>query len=588
MSFQAAAKPVKRAILFQRLPVLIAALCICQFFFLSCRHEQNTDTLRVGIAEEPRTLNIWLASDANSRKVLSLIYQHLYIRDPETLELTPWLAKEKPVYDPDTLSYTVTLRDARWSDGSPLTADDVVFTVDLIKRFKIPMYISKWRFVKKTVAVDDKTVRFFLDKPRAIFLTRSMVIPIVSRKEWADRADRAEQKEKPLMALMNQKIDKPLGCGPFVLKKRREGAFLYLEKNPHFFASGSTINGYGIGPHVDSIIFKIFRSADVAILALRKNSIDYYWSAVQPGHIDALEKDENTRVFISKKSAFYFMGFNARKAPFSGRGLRRAAAYLIDREFIISRILQGYADRMLSVVPEGNVSWYNPDLPSYGEGDSREERIRRAWKLLKSEGYTWNTPPVDKEGNVVKPSTIITPDGEPMEPVTILTPPADYDPHRAACGTIIQEWLKDAGIPASSRPMSFGALLDKVKAEHDFDSFILGYGSLSLDPDYLRSFFHSKNAKERGWNMSGYSNPEYDRIAESSARCMDKEERRELVFRLQDIVLNDVPYIPLYNPHMIEAVNVNRFSGWVEMVGGIGNLWSMVTLELNTERADAH
>ena len=583
-----AAPPTGKYLLFQRFCVPAVVICLFSAFLFSCRHEKQIGTLRIGIAEEPRTLNIWLASDANSRKVLSLIYQHLYIRDPETLELTPWLAKEKPVYDPETLSYTVTLRDVKWSDGSPLTADDVVFTVDLIKKFNIPMYISKWRFVEKTVAVDDRTVRFFLDKPRAIFLTRSMVIPIVSEKEWAERAERASQKEKPLKALLNQKIENPLGCGPFVLKQWRDGAFLYLEKNPHFFGSGRTINGYKLGPNVDGIIFKIFRSADVAILALRKNSIDYYWSAIQPGHIDALEQDENTRVFVSRKSAFYFMGFNVRKLPFSRACLRQAVACLIDREFIIKRILQGYADRMSSVVPEGNVTWHNPELPSHGAGLSREERIRRAYELLKSNGYTWETPPVDREGEVVEPSPIVTPDGERMERFTILTPPADYDPHRAACGTIIQEWLKDAGIPASARPMSFGALLDKVKAEHDFDAFILGYGSLSLDPDYLRSFFHSKNNKERGWNMSGYSNPEFDRLADSSAACMKEEERRDLIFRLQDIVIKDVPYIPLYNPHMIEAVNVNRFTGWVEMVGGIGNLWSISCLEKNTESFDAH
>jgi ABC-type transport system substrate-binding protein len=79
----------------------------------------RSNTLRIGLAEEPRTLNVWLASDANSRKVLSLIYQPLYMYDPETLDLVPWLAESMPVYDPQRIdSYTVTLRDARWSDGT--------------------------------------------------------------------------------------------------------------------------------------------------------------------------------------------------------------------------------------------------------------------------------------------------------------------------------------------------------------------------------------------------------------------------------------------------------------------------------------
>jgi peptide/nickel transport system substrate-binding protein len=84
----------------------------------ACHENVDPNALKIGLAEEPRTLNVWLASDANSRKVLSLIYQPLYVNDPDTLELVPWLAESMPVYDPQALSYTVTLRDARWSDGT--------------------------------------------------------------------------------------------------------------------------------------------------------------------------------------------------------------------------------------------------------------------------------------------------------------------------------------------------------------------------------------------------------------------------------------------------------------------------------------
>jgi len=120
--------------------------------------------------------------------------------------------------------------------------------------------------------------------------------------------------------------------------------------------------------------------------------------------------------------------------------------------------------------------------------------------------------------------------------------------------------------------------LDQVKSQHDFDAFILGYGKLSLDPDYLRSFFHSQQDKKRGWNMSGYRNPLFDRLSSESASAMDLTERRELIMQMQQTVIRDVPYIPLYNPHLIEAVRHDRFDGWVEMVDGIGNPWSFTTL----------
>ena len=91
--------------------------------------------MKIGMKEEPKTLNIWLARDRWSLRVLSHIYQPLYYRDPKTLERVPWLAEALPVYDAGTLSYTVKLRPAKWSDGSELTSEDVAFTGNLIKEF---------------------------------------------------------------------------------------------------------------------------------------------------------------------------------------------------------------------------------------------------------------------------------------------------------------------------------------------------------------------------------------------------------------------------------------------------------------------
>jgi ABC-type transport system substrate-binding protein len=141
-------------------------------------------------------------------------------------------------------------------------------------------------------------------------------------------------------------------------------------------------------------------------------------------------------------------------------------------------------------------------------------------------------------------------------------------------GMIIQEWLKEAGIPASSKPMAFKSLVEQVAVRHEFDAFILGYGRLSLDPDYLRSFFHSSQDKKRGGNKAGYKNPDFDRIADASTRMMDPEKRRELIWDMQRIVMQDMPYVPLYNPNLIEAVRKDKFTGWVQMLEGIGNFWS--------------
>jgi ABC-type transport system substrate-binding protein len=364
-----------------------------------------------------------------------------------------------------------------------------------------------------------------------------------------------------------------------LLAEWREGAYLHLKRNPHFFGSGREIGGQKLGPFVEDVVYKIFGTSDVAILALKKGGIDMFWFGIQPGYIDTLAAFDTVRLFFNEKSALYFMGFNLRRPPFNDAPLRRAVTTLIDKQFIVARILQGRGTSMDSIVPLENHFWHCPDLPRYGEGLTREERIRAAHRILVDAGYSWEQPPVDDSGAVTTGRGLRLPDGEPMARFTILTPPADYDPLRAMSGMIIQEWLREVGLPAYARPMHFGSLLEQVKSRHDFDAFILGYGNLSLDPDYLRVFFYSKNDKPRGWNMSGYHDERFDRLAQESSRAMDLSQRQGLIHAMQQIVMADVPYIPLYKPSVIEAVRVDRFEGWVSTLEGIGNIWSLSRLK---------
>lgn len=547
--------------------------------FSACQKPGDPALLRIGLPEEPRSLNLWLGTDANSRRILSLIYQPLYHRHPETLEIIPWLAKEIPVFDPGALSYTVKLRSAKWSDGSDFTSDDVLFTKQLFFDFKIPRYYSKWNIIKKIEAPDAHTVVFYLRKPSAIFMSRVMTAPMVSKREWEAVAKQALTKEKPLRSLQDHAIEKPIGTGPFILVEHKKGAYLHMQKNPSFFGSGQKIGNHLLGPYVDSLLFRIYGTSDVAILALKKGDIDYYWGDIQPGYIKDLKEQTNIDLYFNKKSALYYLGFNLRAAPFNDKVLRQAVATVINKKFILTRILQNFGTPMHSVVPSGNHFWYNPNVRKYGQELDHDQRIKLAHEMLRSAGYSWNRPPVTQEGKIVAPSDILLPSGEKMGKFVILTPPADYDPKRAFAGTMVQEWVRELGLPASARPMAFSSLLDTVKGKHEFDAFILGYGRLDLDPDYLRSFFYSGNDKPRGWNMSGYHNLKFDKIAEDQMALIDTQKRKELIWKMQEMVLEDIPYLPLYNPHIIEATFNESFRGWVAKVDGIGNVWSMCVVK---------
>ena len=557
-----------------RVVALIVSL-LASLLIWAC-HQWKTDPaiLTIGLPEEPRSLNIWMGGDSNSAKVLSQIYQPLYVMQPGTLAYVPWLAAEMPVPGATRLVYTVRLRPARWSDGVALTADDVAFTGRLIQEFKIPRFASKWALVERIEVADPQTVTFYLKEPYAAFLSGTLATPIVPRHKWESRAAQARQSLKPLATLLSMSIDRPVGCGPFAIETWRQGAFIYMQKNPLFFASGETIAGQRLGPHVNGLLFKIYGTSDVAVLALEKGDIDMLWWGIQPGYVDSLNRRKEIRVITSERSALYFLGFNIRRPPFNDVRLRQAIAMLTDKSFIVQRVLQSSGNRLDTIIPSSNPFWSNPDLKPVATMTSRDQRIRAAYHLLEQAGYRWEIPPVDGQGRVVRAQTMIMPDGRPMQEFTILTPPADYDPHRAMSGMMIQEWLRAMGMPATARPMAFGALLEKVKGRHDFDAFVLGYGRLPLDPEYLGTFFYSHNAKSRGWNMSGYANAEFDRLAEAARKEMDPLQRRQAVWEMQRILAKDVPYIPLYSPGLTEAVRTDRFSGWVSMVEGIGNRWS--------------
>ena len=111
----------------------------------------------------------------------------------------------------------------------------------------------------------------------AAFLSSTLATPIVQEREWAAIAKHAQTTENPLATLLNHRLQHPIGTGPFTLAQWRQGAFLHLKKNPHFFADGKVINGMRLGPFVDDLIYSVFGTSDVAILALKKGSIDMFW-----------------------------------------------------------------------------------------------------------------------------------------------------------------------------------------------------------------------------------------------------------------------------------------------------------------------
>jgi peptide/nickel transport system substrate-binding protein len=563
----------------------------------------DTALLRVGLLDEPKTLNPFAARDIWAAKVLLFCYQDLYYYDPVSGEPIPWLAAGPPLWDPQALTVTIPLRTARWDDGTPFTAEDAVFTFEVIKRFRIPKHWNTWEFIEKAEAIDRHTVRYTLKEASAVLWDRTLTSFVVQKSRWSKlvaeaekalREELAEQKTRgasgeealtaalvrPLQILTARPVT-PESLGPYTFQEWRRGAFVYLKRNERFFARHSEIAGYKVGPHFDGLLFKIYGNMDTAVLALKKGDIDYLWWSIETGYLKDLQKDPEVRIFRTLRGGYRFMGFNLRRSTLRDRDFRKAVAYLVDKDFIVQRILHGEGVRLDTLVPPDPPLYFNPDTPTYGEGLSWKARVAKARDLLYNAGYRWEIEPVGGSFTgqyEVKGSGLKGPDGEPVPSLTLYTPPADYDAQRAQAGSLIQKWLMDFGIPIYWRPMSFGAMTKKVKADHDFDTYISGW-SVGRDPDYLRSFFHSRSDRPNGQNAFGYHNTEFDRLADRQTAIMDIDKRRQVVFRLQEILMKDLPCLPLYVPMNLEGTRSDRTRGWVQMTGGIGNLWSFLQVK---------
>ncbi len=556
--------------------VAVAAILVAS---IAPTHSQVAGvTFNVGMQDEPKTMNPFQAQDVWDWNVLTYYYEGLLTYRPIDFKIVPNIALEVPQVSADVLDYTIKLRnDCYWSDGTPLTAHDYALFGNMVKEFQIGRYLSSWEFVETVEAVDDYTLHFKLTECRVTFIEGTLMSIPVPRQIWEPKLAEFRAAENPTKALQEYKPVEPtevLSCGPLVFTEWVRGSYVKSVKNPNYCLTGQTFTyddgtSLVVGPYFDTIIYKIYDTTDAAILGLKKGEIDYIWWAIQPGYVSDLLANPDITVTNNPENGFRYLAFNCTREPFSDVAFRQACAVLIDREFIQSRVLQNYGQAIYVPVPPGNKQWYNPNVKMWGQGMSRADRIKEAVSILKASGnFSWDVEPsVNEEGKITAGEGIKY-KGELVKPFDIMTPPADYDPLRAMSGMLIQEWLKQVGIPATARPTAFGTIVQKAMGERDFDMFILGW-SLSIYPDYLRDFFHSSQIMEYGYNMPQYSNPEFDRLADELVTCGPREEKIQAAFVLQEYLANELPYCTLFAPASIEGYRNDRFTGWINQLDGI-------------------
>ena len=584
---------------------------------------QEEKIYQLGITSDLTSTNQWavLGPDGTvwNQYVLAGTKPTLYTYSDQRYDWIPSLAadfpsplQEETTGDGTLWSTEIELKQGvKWSDGNDVTADDFIFTAHTARDLQLtgnwPSIVDP-EFFDHAEALDPHTLKiYFSQKPGlARWQFGLAFMPVFSRAYWepivaeARQAGDLTEQQKVLYAHVP---DGEPSAGSFVFDKWEQGAFAEKDKYGDFYFSGSVVtqyesgsyaeakpgayefSAYGtpagdktleytVGPFADSAIYSIYGSQDAAVLALKKGDLDFMLNplGLSQGLQDQLRGEEGLTTIENSSSGVRYLGFNTRKAPMDNKAFRQAVATLIDKEFLTETVLQGVAIPVYTMVPEGNQAWHNGDVPMIGRGMSRGERVDRAMSLLKEAGFTWDVEPrMSEDGNFMEQrgEGLKMPNGDPVPSMSLLAPSAGYDPLRSTFAIWIERWLNELGIPLRADLTGFNLIVDKVFNRQDFDMWILGWG-LTIFPDYLESFFHSRHADLEGRNAGGYNNPEYDRLADELLATTDLEEARQQVFQMQEFLANDLPYVVLFTTPIVETFRSDRIEfPYTETLGGL-------------------
>ena len=576
---------------------------------------------QLGIFEDLTTANYWSYMGPNGTIWNSYVLggkPSLYTLSAQRFDYVPSVAadfstplKEENVDGVTLWTTEVPLKQGvKWSDGNDVTAHDFVFTAHTVLDLELT---GNWssvvdpKFFDHAEALDDYRLKvYFKEKPGlARWQFGLAFMSMLSKAYWEPVVEEAK---KEANAIEQQRIlyahvpENEPSAGGYLFRKWERGAFAENTKNDDYYFTGAEVthyaNGayaeskpgsyeftaygdpsgetsleYTDGPFVDSTIYSIFSNQEASILALKKGDVDFMLNplGLQRGLQQQLEGQPGLANIENPSSGFRYLGFNFTKPPLDNKAFRQAVAVLIDKEFLTGTVLQGVAIPMYTTVPEGNGFWYNPNVSLLGKGLSRAERTAQAVELMKDAGFTWEKEPkVSDNGTVeVEGEGLKMPNGEPMPTLEILAPSAGYDPLRSTFAIWIERWLKDMGIPAKAKLTEFNVIVERTRDPENFDMWILGWG-LSTFPDYLEAFFHSRHFGGDGHNRGGYSNEEFDALAEALLVETDLNAARDQVFEMQEFLADDLPYVVLFTTPILETYRDDRLAfPFTENLGGL-------------------
>lgn len=523
------------------------------------------------IGEGPKTFNPFNSKDNISSQMSEIMYDGLVTTDPVTGDTIPKLAKSFTVNGKE---YIVKLRHGiKWSDGKPITADDVVFTwqniiLDGFGNTSIRDSIVIDGKLPTVEKIDNYTVKFVTPEPFAPFL-RMLSSPIAPKHVFEPAVKKGKAYFEGFLSTNTPPKDFVIS-GAFKLKEYVPAQRVVFERNPNYYV----INKDGKKlPYLEKIVYLIVGDINNQVLKFEGGELDEIsLQGANVARFKEMEKHGDFTVYNigpDTGTMYIAMNMNNRKNDkgkyyvdpkkqvwFQDKNFRQAVDYAIDRKNMVFNIANGLAEPLFT--PETlNSIFLNKSLKGY------DRNIEKSKELLKKSGFSWDKAGhlIDKFGNHVE--------------FDLYTNAGNTE--REAIGVMVKQDLEDLGMKVNFKPIEFNSLVNKLMATLDWDMVIMGFTGSPLEPNGGKNVWlsdgtlHIFNQRlEKDLNSPRYDfEKRLDYLYTQGALATKFEDRKKYYDEYQKIVYDEKPLIYIYSPIRIVALR-NKFQNiYPTSLGGV-------------------
>lgn len=513
---------------------------------------------------DPKTFNLVVSNETSTTAVVGTLFEGLLRLDPRTLEPEPMIAESWEMSE-DGKVWTFYLRKGvKWSDGKPFTADDVLFTFDVIYDPRVPTSLRDILSIDgkifKVEKADDMTVRFILPKPFAPLLNSLMAVDMLPKHILGKTLKEGRFADTWGVDTPPEKL---VGTGPYVMTRYEPAQYVKYRRNPHYWMSDE--EGRQL-PYLDEQTLLIVQDQNALYVKFTAGETDTH--SPRPEEVETLKGDARKlditvkRLGLATGSPFVTFNRNPRRYVkggktdpkmkwFTDKNFLRAIAHAIDKETIIANTMHGLGKAAVATISEEVKTFHNPHLEDYGYD------LGKAARILAEGGYRKGDDGVlrDRDGNVVE-FDLNTNSGNLVR--------------EQICSILKEDWEK-LGMRVNYRPLEFNSLVEKLMSNFQWDAILIGLTG-GIEPhnganvDRSSGNLHFWNPRqekpETEWEA------EIDRLVEEGASEMDVEKRKKIYNRIQEIYHEELPMILMVRQYVFDAYR-NKLRNYDPTIWGL-------------------